>query len=58
MRRIELIDLWRSLCVFAMIAYHTLYDLAMLGAISEATLRTAPVLAVRLFAMLGFILIS
>ena len=58
MRRIELIDLWRSLCVFAMIAYHTLYDLAMLGAISEVTLRTAPVLAVRLIAMLGFILIS
>ena len=58
MRRIEALDLWRSACVFAMIAYHTVCDLALLGAVPEEAAGTLPALAARYFAAVGFILIS
>ena len=58
MRRIEALDLWRSACVFAMIIYHTVCDLALLGAAPEGAAGTAPAMAVRYFAAVGFILIS
>lgn len=37
-QRFELLDLWRSLCVFLMIIYHTFWDLTEFGFISDRLL--------------------
>lgn len=56
--RIELLDLWRSLCVFLMLGYHLLYDLAAFGYLDAAVMSSLPLRAVRGFGGGSFILIS
>ena len=58
MKRVEALDVWRSLCVFGMVVYHALYDLALFGRLDGAVLRTLPVQALRWSVAAGFILIS
>jgi len=36
MKRIELLDVWRSLAVLLMLGYHLLYDLYVFGAVGQA----------------------
>ncbi len=58
MKRIEVLDLCRSLCIAVMVVWHTLYDLAMFG-LMEYTFVESP--AYRAIAWLcggGFILIA
>ena len=40
-QRIELLDLWRSLCVFVMVAFHLCYDLMLFGRIPAAAMTSA-----------------
>lgn len=56
--RIELLDLWRSLCVFLMLGYHLLYDLAAFGYLDAALMASLPLRIVRIFGGGSFILIS
>lgn len=41
-QRIELLDLWRSLCLCAMIAFHLCYDLALSGVIPMTVMTSLP----------------
>lgn len=56
--RVEWIDLWRSLCVAVMLAYHLLYDLCLFGHLDAGVMDTWPMLAVRFVFAGSFILIS
>lgn len=56
--RIELLDLWRALCVLLMLGYHLLYDLAAFGRLDAAVMDSLPLRAVRAFGGGSFILIS
>lgn len=58
MKRVEALDVWRSLCVFGMMVYHAIYDLALFGRLDGAVLRTLPVQALHWSVAAGFILIS
>lgn len=58
MKRMEVLDLWRSLCVAAMVVFHLLYDLELLGALAPGTMESLPA---RIVAALGggsFVFIS
>ena len=41
-QRIELLDLWRSLCLCVMIVFHLCYDLALFGVISMEAMASLP----------------
>ena len=41
MKRIEVLDVWRSLAVFIMLLYHALYDLALFGVFDMSLFDTA-----------------
>ena len=58
MRRVEVLDVWRSLCIIGMIAYHALYDLVHFGAVDSAVMRTLPAHALHYSVVWGFILVS
>ena len=58
MRRVEVLDVWRSLCIIGMIIYHTMYDLILFGRLDGAVMRTWPAQALHYFVVGGFILIS
>jgi len=40
--RIELLDLWRSLCLFVMVGFHLCYDLMLFGVIPEGVMTSLP----------------
>lgn len=58
MKRIELLDVWRSLAVVCMIAYHFLYDLGTFGVVPWTTVFSAPANALQLFICTSFITVS
>ncbi len=58
MKRIEVLDLWRSLAILLMAAYHFLYDLYMFGVIGFATIYSDWAYALRYAAVGSFMLIS
>ena len=58
MKRVEVLDVWRSLCIFGMIVYHAMYDLILFGQLDGAVMRTLPAQALHYFVVGGFILIS
>ena len=58
MKRVEALDVWRSLCVFGMVAYHAIYDLALFGRLDGAVLDAWPVQLLHWSVAVGFILIS
>ncbi|MGN1001251.1 MAG: DUF1624 domain-containing protein [Oscillospiraceae bacterium] len=58
MKRIELLDLCRSLCVIVMVLWHALYDLALFGQMDMAVMESLPARIVAFLCAGGFILIS
>lgn len=56
--RVEALDLWRSLCVVVMLAYHLLYDLCLFGRLDAGLMETWPMLIVRFVFAGSFVLIS
>lgn len=56
--RVEVLDLWRSLCVVVMLAYHLLYDLCLFGRLDAGLMETWPMLIVRFVFAGSFVLIS
>lgn len=57
-KRIEILDLWRSVCVWMMLVYHALYDLSLFGVL-PGSLATHPL--ARVYCYLGaggFVLLS
>lgn len=58
MKRIGLLDMWRSLCVAVMVLWHGLYDLALFGRLDMAVMESAAAGAAAFFCAGGFILIS
>ena len=58
MKRIELLDVWRSLAILLMAAYHFIYDLYMFDVITRSQLDSPWALALRLGAVGSFMLIS
>lgn len=45
-QRIELLDLWRSLCVLVMVAFHLCYDLMLFGRIPAAVMTSLPAMLI------------
>lgn len=58
MKRIEVLDLCRSLCVIVMVAWHALYDLALFGGLDMAVMKSLPARLIAFLCAGGFILIS
>lgn len=58
MKRIELLDVWRSLAILFMMAYHFLYDLFMFDVVSRGTIFSPWALFLRLAAVGSFMFIS
>lgn len=58
MKRIEVLDVWRSLAILLMAAYHFLYDLYLFDVISYAQLQNPWAFALRIAAVGSFMLIS
>lgn len=58
MKRIEVLDVWRSLAILLMAAYHFLYDLYLFGVISYEQLSHPLAFSLRLAAVGSFMLIS
>lgn len=58
MKRIEVLDVWRSLCIFIMVIYHAVYDMTLFGMADDALFDTLPLLVVRYAVAGSFILIS
>ena len=58
MRRVEVLDVWRSLCIIGMIVYHAMYDLILFGQLDGAVMNTWPAQVLHYFVVGGFILIS
>lgn len=56
--RIEILDLWRSLCVAVMLVYHLLYDLCLFGRLDAGLMETWPMVIIRFVFAGSFILIS
>lgn len=57
-QRVEILDLWRSLCVAVMLVYHLLYDLCLFGYLDAELMETWPMLTVRFVFAGSFVLIS
>ncbi|MBO5976701.1 MAG: DUF1624 domain-containing protein [Oscillospiraceae bacterium] len=58
MKRIELLDVWRSLAILMMVAYHLIYDLYLFGVISYEQVNHPLAFSLRLGAVVSFMLIS
>ncbi len=58
MKRIEVLDVWRSLAILMMAAYHFIYDLYMFGVISYEQLSHPLAFSLRIGAVGSFMLIS
>lgn len=58
MKRVEVLDVWRSLCIFGMVIYHTIYDLVHFGVLDRAVMGTLPAQVLHWSVVGGFILIS
>ena len=58
MKRIEVLDVWRSLAILLMMAYHLIYDLYMFDVISYETLSSAWAYSLRYLAVGSFLVIS
>ena len=58
MKRVEVLDVWRSLCIVGMIVYHAMYDLILFGQLDGAVMRTLPAQALHYSVVWGFILVS
>ena len=58
MKRIEVLDVWRSLAILLMMVYHFLYDLFMFGVVGRDVVFSLPALALRLGAVCSFMFIS
>lgn len=58
MKRIEVLDLCRSLCLILMVVWHGLYDLALFGRLDMAAMESLPAKAAAALCAGGFILIS
>ena len=58
MRRVEVLDVWRSLCIIGMIVYHAMYDLILFGQLDGAVMNTLPAQALHYSVVWGFILVS
>lgn len=58
MKRIDVLDVWRSLAILLMVAYHFLYDLYLFGVISYEQLSHPLAFSLRLGAVGSFMLIS
>jgi len=58
MKRIEVLDVWRSLAILLMAAYHFLYDLYMFGVIGPEEIYSPWAYALRYAAVGSFMLIS
>ena len=58
MKRIEVLDLWRSLCVFIMIVFHAIYDLEHMGVIGAGFYDSLPMVLVARITAASFIIIS
>lgn len=56
--RIELLDLWRSLCVVIMVIYHGFYDAALFGRLDMAVFDSWPLRLLRYAVAGSFIVIS
>ena len=58
MKRIEVLDVWRSLAILLMVVYHILYDLYMFGVLGREAVFSPMPMAVRFAAVGSFMLIS
>ena len=58
MKRIEVLDVWRSFCVLIMVVYHALYDAALFGKFSMAFFDRPAMLVLRYVTAGCFIFIS
>ena len=58
MKRIELLDAWRSLCIFTMVVYHLLVDLSLFGVLPGSITAEPIMLTVRDAGAMSFIFIS
>jgi uncharacterized membrane protein len=58
MKRIEVLDVWRSFCVLLMVLWHGVYDLALFGKLDMAVMESVPARAVAFLCAAGFILVS
>lgn len=56
--RIEILDLWRSLCVIVMLAYHLLYDLCLFGHMDAGVMDDWPMAVIRFVFAGSFVFIS
>ena len=56
--RIDALDLWRSICVWMMLAYHLLWDLSALGHVPAALLEGPTARCYAFLGAAGFILLS
>lgn len=58
MKRIELLDVWRSLAIILMVTYHILYDLHVFGVLGRDAVFSPWPMAIRFAAVGSFMLIS
>lgn len=58
MKRIQVLDLWRSLCIVLMLVYHAFYDLELTGVLAAGTMQRPAALAAGWICGGGFILLS
>lgn len=57
-RRFDVLDVWRTLAIVLMVAYHFLYDLYIFGVISANQLFSAPLNVLERFICCSFILLA
>ncbi len=58
MKRIEVLDVWRSLAILLMVTYHILYDLYAFGVLGREAVFSPGPMAIRFAAVGSFMLIS
>ncbi|MGI5936868.1 MAG: heparan-alpha-glucosaminide N-acetyltransferase [Oscillospiraceae bacterium] len=58
MKRIDLLDAWRSLAILCMLVYHFLYDLTVFGFMETEKFESPGLDALQLFICCSFILVS
>ena len=57
-KRFDILDLWRSLAIVLMLAYHFLYDLALFGVITWEQMFCIPLNVMQKFICCSFILLA
>ena len=58
MKRVQLLDLWRSLCVWMMLVYHAVYDLTLFGVLHGSVVSHPATRAYCYLGAGGFVLLS